>query len=111
MGAQVEIAGQMAEISGWDTDENFFVEKAVVQPHGDGNKVDLRARLRVGSLLFVRLFEMTSLNRTVPVAYRVSCISRNAGRGARAVEMIELRPREMATRAMWQFTFRETLLN
>lgn|SRR5215469_595004 len=111
MDAQAEVAGRMAEISGWDTDENFFVEKAVLQPYGNGNKVDLRARLRVGSLLFVRLFEVSSLNRTVPVAYRVSCVGRIAGVGARAVEMIELRPREMTTRAVWQFTFRENLLN
>lgn len=111
MDAQVEVAGQMAEVSGWDMDENFFVEKAVLQPHGNGNRVDLRAQLRVGSLLFVRLFEVTSLNRTVPMAYRVTCIGRSTEMGARAVEMIELRPREMAPRILMQFTFREELLN
>jgi hypothetical protein len=107
-------AGKVAEISGWDTDENFFVEKAVLHSHRDGNnKVDLRARLRVGSLVFVRVSDDASMDRTVPVTYQVSEIygNRNARNGAREVRLIRLRPREAGTRTLFEFTFRETAVN
>jgi hypothetical protein len=113
---QAEVAGRIAEISGWDMDENFFVEKTLLQSHGNGNKADLRARLRIGSLVFVRVFDLKSMDRAVPMTYQVSGIKAGAGDAdlggdAREVEMIRLRPRETAPRMLLQFTFRETLLN
>lgn len=116
MNSQVEVAGRMAEISGWDADENFFVEKTLFQPHGNGNKADLKARLRVGSLVFVRVFDQKLMDRAVPVTYQVSGIKSGAGdvgtfNGAREVEMVRLRPREMAPRTLMEVTFRETWLN
>lgn len=105
--------GRVAEISGWDDEENFFVEKAVLQRGGASNRADLRAHLRVGSLVFVRLIEEHSMNRAVPVTYRVSGISLAAGgddqpgRLVREVEMIELRPREAARRSLLEFTLHE----
>lgn len=111
-----EREGKIAEISGWDAEENFFVEKTILQEDGHGNRADLRARLRVGSLVFVRTVEECSMNRAVPVTYRVSSIRVHARNGqadssAREVEMIRLRPRETAARALLEFTFHETLLN
>lgn len=108
--------GRIAEISGWDAEENFFVEKTFLQEDDDGNRADLRARLRVGSLVFVRMIEEHSMNRAVPVTYKVSSISLCPGRGeadavAREVEMIRLRPREATMRALLEFTFRETTVN
>lgn len=108
--------GRIAEISGWDAEENFFVEKTVLQQDGDGNRADLRARLRVGSLVFVRLIEEHSMNRAVPVTYKISRVSVQAGNGthgspAREVEMVQLRPKEILTRSLLEFTFRETPLN
>lgn len=116
MNSQVEIVVRMAEISGWDTDENFFVEKALLEPHGNGNKADLRARLRVGSLVFVRVLDQMSMDRAVPVTYQVSGIGigtgdLNAIKDAREVEMVRLRPREIAPRTLMEVTFRETWLN
>lgn len=113
---QAEIAGRMAEISGWDTDENFFVEKALLQPHGNANRAGLKARLRVGSLVFVRVFDPKSMDRAVPVTYQVSDVKMGEGdveasKDAREVEMIRLRPRETAPRTLLRFTFGETLLN
>ena len=113
---QREVAGRVAEISGWDMDENFFVEKALLQPHGNGNKADLRARLRVGSLVFVRVFDQKSMDRAVPVTYQVSGIKIGAGDAyaspnEREVELIRLRPRETAPTTLMQFTFHERLLN
>lgn len=108
--------GRIAEISGWDAEENFFVEKAFLQEDGDGNRADLRARLRVGSLVFVRMIEEHSMRRAVPVTYKVSSIglyARNEeeGASAREVEMIRLRPREATMKALLEFTFRETPVN
>lgn len=108
--------GRIAEISGWDAEENFFVEKAVFQEDGNGNRADLRTRLRVGSLVFVRMVEETSMNRAVPVTYKISSINANAGNGrnegtAREVAMIRLRPREAAEKTPLEFTFREMPLN
>jgi hypothetical protein len=105
-------ASKIAEISGWDMDENFFVEKALLHHYQDGNnKVGLRARLRVGSLVFVRVPDEASLDRTVPVTYQVLRIDGSASHGAREVQLIRLRPRETATRTLLQFTFRETAVN
>lgn len=108
--------GRVAEISGWDDEENFFVEKAVLQQGGLGNKADLRAHLRVGSLVFVRLIEEHSMNRAVPVTYRVSSISLAAGddqpdRPVREVEMIELRPTNAVKRLLLEFTLHKTPRN
>lgn len=108
--------GRIAEISGWDAEENFFVEKAFLQEDGEGNRADLRARLRVGSLVFVRMIEEHSMNRAVPVTYKVSSISlypRNEeeSTSAREVEMIRLRPKEATMKALMEFTFRETPVN
>lgn len=101
--------GRNAEISGWDDEENFFVEKAVLQQGGASNRADLRAHLRVGSLVFVRLIQEHSMNRAVPVTYRVSSISLSTGNSrpdsrVHEVEMIELRPREAARRTLLEFT-------
>lgn len=107
-----EQADRIAEISGWDTDENFFVEKAVIRGQRDGNnKVGLHASLRVGSLVFVRPPEGASMDRTVPVTYQVSGVNANGNNGAREVRLIRVRPREATTRTMLEFTFRETALN
>jgi hypothetical protein len=107
-----EQVNRIAEISGWDTDENFFVEKAVIHGHPDGNnKVGLHASVAVGSLVFVRLPEDASMDRRVPVTYQVSGINANEDDGAREVRMIRVRPREATTRTMLEFTFRGTALN
>ncbi|MGB6876661.1 MAG: hypothetical protein WBD87_11570 [Candidatus Acidiferrales bacterium] len=108
-------AGQgskIAEISGWDTEENFFVEKAILHGRGDGNsKVDLQARLHVGLLVFVRLSEEASMDRAVPVTYQVSGVDGNANNEVREVRLSRLRPKEAATTAPLEFRFRETAVN
>lgn len=108
---EAERTNKVAEISGWDTEENFFVEKTVLQYHDEGNKAGLRARLRVGSLVFIRVPDDASMDRTVPITYQVSGITSTARNGAREVYLTRLRPRESAARTLLQFTFREALPN
>jgi hypothetical protein len=107
-----EHQGRLAEISGWDTDENFFVEQAFLHHGHNGNKVGLRARLRVGSLVFVRLFEEESMNRTVPVTFRVSAIiSGRSVRGTREVQIMRAHPRDTLRTPAVQLLFHQTMLN
>jgi hypothetical protein len=108
-----EQEGRLAEISGWDTGENFFVERAFLHhSQNGGNKVGLRARLRVGSLLFVRLFDQESMDRMVPVTFRVAALGDGKSvRGTWEVHITRAHPREKDRTPLVQFTFRETVLN
>jgi hypothetical protein len=107
-----EQEGRLAEISGWDTDENFFVKKAFLDLAHDGNKVGLRARLRVGSLVFVRLFDLESLDRAVPVTFRVAAVGDGKSvRGIREVHIMRAHPRETFKTPLGRFTFHEKILN
>jgi hypothetical protein len=83
------------EISGWDTDENFFVERAYLQNYADGHKhVSIRSRLRIGSLVFLRISDELSPERSVPVAYEVSKMSEPASNRLADVELVRRHPRE-----------------
>jgi hypothetical protein len=60
------------EISGWDFDEQFFVERAALEwREGEQKRVFLHRRTRPGGLLFLRLLENSSPSTSFPVAYRV----------------------------------------
>ena len=59
------------EISGWDVNEQFFVERVGLEwGQGEHKKVLLRKRVRPGALIFIRLLDNSSPSRTFPVAYR-----------------------------------------
>src|SRR5262249_56932591 len=58
------------EVSGWDNTQSFFVEKADLEWSKSGEKVVLlRRELQEGSLLFVRLLQPISADRSHPVPY------------------------------------------
>jgi len=60
------------EISGWDMDATFFVEKADVGwQHGMEKRVKLRRWLRKGSVIFVRPMNSSAQGRMYPRAYEV----------------------------------------
>jgi hypothetical protein len=100
------------EISGWDTDENFFVERAAIENAAEGRqRVVLRVRLRVGSLVFLRLSEDFSLDRCVPIAYQVVKLAANTIRRQREVELVQLHPREKAQNAIQQGSVPASLPN
>ncbi len=82
------------EISGWDQDENFFVEKAdLVWSEEDGKKVSLRRRLRDGALVFVRLIAPTTRGHSFPIAYQVQNTSSVDPAGRPEVRLVQLKPR------------------
>ncbi len=63
------------EVSGWDIWERFFVEEAYLDWNENGDKwVPLRSKIRLGSIVFIRLSQPLAVNNVFPVAYRVERI-------------------------------------
>jgi hypothetical protein len=60
------------EVSGWDSSQNFFVEKSDLEWSEDAGKhLLLSHSLRDRALLFVRLIHTTSIEASHPVPYQV----------------------------------------
>ena len=81
------------EVSGWDSSENFFVEKTDLQWASDGVKeIRLRRAVREGSVLFVRLMQPVATSENYPIACQaVKVLEPKDGRAA--VQLTQLRPR------------------
>jgi hypothetical protein len=62
------------EISGWDLDEKFFVEKTDLVWSEADKKVRLRHALRKGSLVFVRLLGASTPASDYPLAYEITSV-------------------------------------
>ncbi len=62
-----------AEISGWDMDELFFVEKAEVDWDESAENIRIRMNrpLRKGTLIFLRHMQAVMSGQSYPVAYSV----------------------------------------
>ena len=66
-----QITMYRVEVSGWDLNEQFFVERAALQwGQGEYRTVLIRQRVRQGALVFIRLLEGVAPSRSFPVAYR-----------------------------------------
>jgi hypothetical protein len=64
------------EVSGWDEKENFFVEKTTLDwSEGSGKKIELRARLAMQAVIFVRLAQQLGGSNSFPIPYRAVAIS------------------------------------
>jgi hypothetical protein len=59
------------EISGWDLDENHFVEKTDLEWSESRKMVRLQHALRKGALVFVRLLGETKQASDYPLAYEI----------------------------------------
>ncbi len=59
------------EISGWDLDENFFVELADLDWSESVMRVRLQHPLRKGALVFVRLLGESKHASAFPLAYEI----------------------------------------
>jgi hypothetical protein len=59
------------EISGWDLDENHFVEKADLEWSESRKMVRLKHALRKGALVFIRLLGETKQASDYPLAYEI----------------------------------------
>jgi hypothetical protein len=60
----------MVEVSGWDEDEVFFVERSqLAWDEYAGKRVTLSMMLSEGSIIFVRPIQPTALHRANPIPY------------------------------------------
>jgi hypothetical protein len=59
------------EISGWDMDENFFVERTALEWSESEKKVCLQHALRKGALVFVQLLGESKRASAYPLAYEI----------------------------------------
>jgi hypothetical protein len=82
------------EVSGWDVDECFFVEKTDLTWTADGMKeISLRQRVREGSVIFVRLMQPAAQNDNCPIACQAVKVGEPAANGRAAIQLTQLRPR------------------
>ena len=81
------------EVSGWDMQEVFFVEKAeLAWDEKDGQRVRLSRPLRKGSVIFVRLIQSSDLAQSYPIAYEVNPIGPAGGKLC-DFRLIQIHPR------------------
>jgi len=66
------------EVSGWDEDQIFFVERAeLAWDEFAGKHVTLTRMLSEGSIIFVRPIQPTALERTIPTPYEAEFVGCN----------------------------------
>jgi hypothetical protein len=66
----------MVEVSGWDEDEVFFVERSELGwDKYAGKNVTLTRMLTEGSIIFVRPIQPMALYRANPIAYEAEFVS------------------------------------
>lgn len=63
------------EVSGWDQNRAFFVEHSHLEWSETSKVVTLRRDLHNGALLFLRLLQPMSAERSNPVAYEAASLS------------------------------------
>ena len=84
--------GYRVEVSGWDTNQDFFVEKAELEwSEGAGKLVLLKRAVAPGALVFLRLLDPTSPDRVHPVPYRAEPVSESVN-GSYRVRLLPARP-------------------
>jgi len=75
VGAHSNPSGSRIEVSGWDEDEMFFVEKSEFSYNEvTGKHITLQHNLADGSLVFLRLIHSSASHQSLPVAYRTHFI-------------------------------------
>jgi hypothetical protein len=81
------------EISGWDLDEKFFVEKADLEWSESEKKVRLRHALRKGALVFVRLLGRSKEEIDYPLAYEITGVIYRQEARAYETSLTQVHPR------------------
>jgi hypothetical protein len=73
--------GYLVEVSGWDRNERFFVENSELSwDETEGKRVGLRHMLDKESMVFVRLLQRTTIERTHPIPYTTEYVGMDAGK-------------------------------
>jgi hypothetical protein len=94
MRSQLQPNTYRVEVSGWDSSENFFVEKTSLTWGQDAQKqITLKSELREGCMLFVRLLQPLSMVNAVPAAYQAINVAQKDAHGRTRVSLLPSRPR------------------
>jgi hypothetical protein len=87
------------EVSGWDSSHIFLVEKSELTWNEDNLKqITLARALRPGTMIFVRLLQTTSANRSVPVPYQAEHLA-TTSEGFWQFRLHRVEPRSVAKEA------------
>jgi len=81
------------ETSGWDVDENFFVEKTELDWTHDEKTIHLQHPIRKGTVVFVRLMGIDGQENSVPVAYQAAAVTYRNQRRYYDVSLTQVSPR------------------
>jgi hypothetical protein len=80
------------EASGWDSEQTFFVEKCeLAWDEETGKCIALSRSLGPGSIVFLRLLQPTSPDRSLPVAYHAESVGMTAD-GQQQFRLSQLQP-------------------
>ena len=83
----------MVEVSGWDEDEVFFVERSELGlDKYAGKHLTLSRMLAEGSIIFVRLIQPTAQHRANPIPYEAEFVGCNP-EGNHQFRLIGVQPR------------------
>jgi hypothetical protein len=87
------------EVSGWDSSHIFFVEKSELSwSEADGKQIALTRALSPGTMIFVRLLQSTSADRSVAVPYEAEQLATTT-EGIWRFRIHRAEPRAVATEA------------
>jgi hypothetical protein len=98
MGDTATLSGNYRiEVSGWNLNDAFFVEKTDLLWTEDGEKkLLLHQSLPEGAVIFVRLIAPESTYGSVPVAYQVGSVQPMSSIGLCEMRLQQLHPRSKA---------------
>jgi len=82
------------EVSGWDLDENFFVEKTDLEWDEErGKRIRLCHPMRKGAVIFVRLLQPMASANGYPIAYQAEPSIAQDDSGGYEVRLVQLHPK------------------
>jgi hypothetical protein len=82
------------EVSGWDLNGAFFVEKTDLKWTAGGIKeISLRQPVREGALIFVRLMQPFSDTDNYPIACQVAKVTESSPSGRAGIQLTQRQPR------------------
>lgn len=91
-------AATLVEVSGWDEDELFFVEKSAMSTDEfESSYISLRHHLSEGAIIFVRTIQSAYLHRPNPIAFEVESLGYDAD-GQQQFRLSAAQPRHAQTR-------------
>ena len=82
------------EVSGWDLEENYFVEKTDLEwDEVHGKRIRLNHPMRKGAVLFVRLLLPLESTCSYPIAYQAEPYEDQDNSGTYEIRLVQLQPK------------------